>query len=93
MQDIYYGLRIMNFCALYCLKYFLKVKTFVVYLQQNKWFGIICIIKVFVKFYTFSIYIDAEIYSKAVHIFKVFLFCTMAHHNLKIAMLRQKQKS
>ena len=42
---------------------------------------------------TSSIYIDAEIYSKAVHIFKVFLFCTMAHHNLKIAMLRQKQKS
>ena len=41
--------------------------------------------------YFYNIY--AEINSKAVDIFKVFLFCTMAHHNSKIAMLRQKQKS
>ena len=31
--------------------------------------------------------------SKAVHIFQVFLFCTMAHQNLQIVMLRKKQKS
>ena len=46
----------MHFCALYSLKYFLKVKTFVVYLQQNNWFWKICIIKVCVKFYTSTIY-------------------------------------